>query len=118
MATGGGNKKGTEGITVLEPKVKQKLQKPKLWKVLFHNDDYTPMEFVVWLLMNIFQRSENEAMAIMLLAHRTGKAVAGVYTRDVAETKMAESQKAAEEMEFPLLVTIEPDDFSDEEKDG
>ncbi len=113
----GTGKKDVEGIAILEPKTRQKLKRPEMWKVVFHNDDYTPMEFVVLLLMTIFQRTENEATAIMLLAHRTGKAIAGVYPRDVAETKMAESQKAAEEFEYPLLVTLEPDDLGgDEEK--
>jgi ATP-dependent Clp protease adaptor protein ClpS len=68
------------------------------------------MEFVVWLLQVVFNRSENEATAIMLLAHRTGKAVAGVYTKDVAETKVMEAEKHAEENEYPLLVTMEPED--------
>jgi ATP-dependent Clp protease adaptor protein ClpS len=104
-----------EGVAVAEPKVQKKLQKPRLWRVLFHNDDYTPMEFVVWLLQSVFHRSENEATAIMLLAHRTGIAVAGVYTREIAETKVSESQKYAEESEYPLLVTMEPDDDPGEE---
>ena len=105
-----------KGATIVRPKTeqKQKLQRPRLWKVLFHNDDFTPMEFVTWVLQTIFQRSENEANAIMLLAHRTGVAVAGVYPKEVAETKVQETQKAAEEQEFPLLVTMEPEELGDE----
>jgi ATP-dependent Clp protease adaptor protein ClpS len=97
----------------IKPKVEKKLQKPRMYRVLFHNDDFTPMEFVVWLLQVVFHRSENEATAIMLLAHRTGIAVAGVYTKEVAETKVHESEKHAEEAEYPLLVTMEPEDDPD-----
>ncbi len=102
------------GQTVLERKTRQKLQRPRLWKVLLHNDDYTTMEFVVLILMSIFHHNENDAMAIMLHVHRHGIGVAGVYTREIAETKVAEVTKAAEEAEFPLLCTMEPDDSPQE----
>ena len=106
---------GDVGVVVeKETKTKTKLQRPKLWKVLLHNDDYTTMEFVVMILMTIFARSESEATAIMLHIHRNGMGVAGVYTHEIAEAKMQETMAAAEEAEFPLLCSLEPDDDPDE----
>jgi ATP-dependent Clp protease adaptor protein ClpS len=99
------------GVTTAEPKTKTrpKLERPKLYKVLLHNDDYTPMEFVVLVLVNIFHKSESDATSIMLHAHTRGYAVAGVYTFEVAETKVAETLKFAEQAQFPLLSTLEPE---------
>ena len=83
------NKGGDVGVVVeKETKTRTKLQRPKLYKVLLHNDDYTTMEFVVMILMTIFSRTESEATAIMLHVHRTGVGVAGVYTHEIAEAKM------------------------------
>jgi ATP-dependent Clp protease adaptor protein ClpS len=107
---------GTDTVTKVQPKVQQKLQRPKLYKVLLHNDDYTTMEFVVDILKSIFAHTETTATAIMLNIHRTGVGVAGVYTYQIAETKVSEVMQAAEEAEFPLLSTLEPDD--DREEDG
>jgi ATP-dependent Clp protease adaptor protein ClpS len=114
-------KGGDLGVVVeKETRTRTKLQRPKLYKVLLHNDDYTTMEFVVMILMTIFGRSESEATAIMLHVHRTGVGVAGVYTHEIAEAKMQETMAAAEEAEFPLLCSIEPDDDPDDgnEKDA
>jgi ATP-dependent Clp protease adaptor protein ClpS len=99
------------GVVTAEPKTKTKpkLERPKLYKVLLHNDDYTPMEFVVLVLVNVFHKSESDAMSIMLHAHTHGYAVAGVYTFEVAETKVAETLKLAEQAQFPLLSTMEPE---------
>ena len=80
-----------------------------MWKVLLHNDDYTTQDFVVWVLEEVFQKPRAEALAVMLNVHRSGLGVAGVYTHDVAETKMKATKQLAEEQEFPLLVTIEPE---------
>jgi ATP-dependent Clp protease adaptor protein ClpS len=79
-----------------------------------HNDDYTTMEFVVALLMHVFHHGETEAQAIMLHIHRTGMGVAGVYTYEVAETKVAQVRELAEKAEFPLLCTLEPDEQESE----
>jgi ATP-dependent Clp protease adaptor protein ClpS len=97
------------GETVLVPEVrtKHKLQKPKMFKVLLHNDDYTTMEFVVFILMSIFHRSETDAVQIMLHVHRNGLGVAGVYSREVADTKVAEVESLAREHEFPLRCSLE-----------
>ncbi|MGE3276678.1 MAG: ATP-dependent Clp protease adaptor ClpS [Vicinamibacterales bacterium] len=93
-------------LTVERPA--EKVAHPRMWRVLLHNDDYTTQEFVVWVLESIFHRSPSDAVAIMLHVHQAGLGVAGVYTRDVAETKVAATQRAAEQQEFPLLVTMEP----------
>jgi ATP-dependent Clp protease adaptor protein ClpS len=93
--------------TVTKTRAERKLQKPKLYKVLLHNDDYTTMEFVVYILVAIFHRSETEAVQIMLHVHRSGVGVAGVYTREVAETRVAQVEALAREHEYPLRCSIE-----------
>jgi ATP-dependent Clp protease adaptor protein ClpS len=87
----------------------QKLERPRMWRVLLHNDDYTTQEFVVWVLETVFRKPRAEAFTIMMAVHRSGLGVAGVYTHDVAETKLKTTQQMAEEQEFPLLVTMEPE---------
>ncbi|MCC6151241.1 MAG: ATP-dependent Clp protease adaptor ClpS [Planctomycetes bacterium] len=79
-----------------------------LWKVLFHNDDKTSMEFVVRVLMQFFGRDLEQAMEIMLNVHKTGMGIAGVYPREVAELKQEQTTSAARTQKFPLVVTIEP----------
>ena len=86
---------------------KKKLQKPSLYKVLLLNDDYTPMEFVVWILMEFFHKTEEEANSIMLEVHKKGKGVAGIYDHQIAEQKIWEVLTSARENEFPLQVTGE-----------
>jgi ATP-dependent Clp protease adaptor protein ClpS len=98
--------------TLTESRSDQKLEPPRLWRVLLHNDDYTTQDFVVWVLESIFNKARAEAFAIMLSVHRSGMGLAGVYTHDVAETKLKAARQAAEEHEFPLLVTMEPDNQS------
>ena len=78
--------------------------------MLFHNDDFTTMEFVVAVLQQVFHHSDATAAAIMLNVHRTGIGVAGIYTHEIAETKVAQTMALAEKAEFPLQVTLEPDD--------
>jgi ATP-dependent Clp protease adaptor protein ClpS len=93
----------------LAEKRKTRRKRPRLWKVLLHNDDYTTMEFVVLVLMEFFQKDPTEATAIMLHVHTRGIGVAGVYTRDVADTKVEQVTKFSEENGMPLLVTAEPE---------
>jgi len=88
---------------------RQKTAQPKKYKVIFHNDDYTTMEFVVLVLRQYFHKSETEALHIMLTVHRKGSAVAGIYPRDIAETKVAEVMRHAREIGMPLLLTTEPE---------
>ena len=95
--------------TLTDTRSDQKLDAPRLWRVLLHNDDYTTQEFVVWVLESIFRKPRGEAFAIMMSVHRTGLGVAGVYTHDVADTKVKTARQLAEEHEFPLLVTMEPE---------
>src|SRR5258708_5799155 len=80
---------------------KEKLEKPPLYKVLIHNDDFTTMEFVVLVLTNVFNRSEGEAFRIMLQVHVEGIGVAGVYTYEIAQMKAEKATSLARESEFP-----------------
>jgi ATP-dependent Clp protease adaptor protein ClpS len=88
---------------------KKKTSVPKRYHVLFHNDDYTTMEYVVEVLRRFFHKTETEALHIMLTVHKKGKAIAGVYPRDVAETKVAEVMQDARDNGHPLLLTAEPE---------
>ena len=78
-----------------------------MYKVLLHNDDYTTMEFVVHVLQTVFHRSPEDAARIMLHVHQNGIGVAGVYTREVAETKVAVVEAMAKQCEYPLKCTME-----------
>lgn len=84
-----------------------KLEKPKLFKVLLHNDDFTTMEFVVFVLEHVFKKARSEAMEIMLNVHYNGVGVAGVYPYEVAYMKQQKAMNLAKSREYPLLVTIE-----------
>jgi ATP-dependent Clp protease adaptor protein ClpS len=95
--------------TLTESRADARVQQPRLWRVLLHNDDYTTQDFVVWVLETIFHKPRGEAFAIMMNVHRSGLGIAGVYTHDVAETKMKAARQQAEAHEFPLLVTMEPE---------
>ena len=85
----------------------EKLEKPRLFKVLLHNDDFTTMEFVVYVLQNVFGHNEASAVRIMLNVHTQGTGVAGVYTYEVAETKAERATQLARAHEYPLLCTVE-----------
>ena len=83
------------------------IQKPKMYKVLLLNDDYTSMEFVVSTLMNIFRKSEEEAYEIMLRIHNQGSGLCGIYTHEIAETKVAQVLNSAKKSKFPLRAVME-----------
>jgi ATP-dependent Clp protease adaptor protein ClpS len=87
----------------------RKIKRPRRWKVLLHNDDYTSMEFVVHVLIGHFEKSPAEATRIMLNVHHKGVGIAGVYTKDTAETKIAEVTAEARSEGMPLRVTSEPE---------
>ncbi len=89
-------------------RTKKKVRPPKLYKVLLHNDDYTTMEFVVLVLTTIFRRTQSEAVRIMLQVHREGIGIAGVYAREIAETRVSKATRLARAHEFPLRCTMEP----------
>ena len=84
-----------------------KVKEPPLYKVLLHNDDYTSMEFVVLLLEKVFNKSTPEATRIMLNVHQQGIGVAGVYHKEIAETKVAIVHDLAQKNEFPLRCSME-----------
>ena len=88
-------------------KTRPKTKKPSQYKVLLLNDDYTPMEFVVSILMGIFKRSQEEATKIMLAVHQKGVGVCGIYTFEVAETKVGQVMDAAKRGQHPLKCTLE-----------
>jgi ATP-dependent Clp protease adaptor protein ClpS len=84
-----------------------RLEKPKLYKVILHNDDYTTMEFVVFILRQVFLRSEDEAFTIMLKVHEEGIGIAGIYTFEIATMKAEKAVNIARSREYPLLCTVE-----------
>lgn len=92
-----------------ESRADERVEHPRLWRVLLHNDDFTTQEFVVWVLETVFNLPPAEAFTVMMHVHQAGVGVAGVFTRDVAETKVKATQQLAEQHEYPLLVTLEPD---------
>jgi len=103
-----GTQRHTEGGTDVSER--QSTRRPKLYRVVLHNDDFTTMEFVVAVLMEFFDKSRTEATQIMLHVHTRGRGVCGVYTREIAETKAVQVTDRARDQEHPLLVTIEADD--------
>jgi ATP-dependent Clp protease adaptor protein ClpS len=98
--------------TVLTPRTttKPKVERPKLWKVILINDDFTPREFVVTVLKLVFRMGEEKANAVMLTAHRRGVCVIAVYAKDIAETKANEAMDLAKSKGFPLAFSTEPEE--------
>ena len=99
-----------EGGTGLATKTKgkPKLHQPSMWKVVLHNDDYTTMDFVVAVLMAIYGKSDDEAFQIMLNIHHKGIGMCGVFTQEIAETKIAQTHDHARNSGFPLMCSMEP----------
>ncbi len=97
------------------PKFEQELEldlelhEPQMFRVLLHNDDYTSMDFVVEVLMGIFHKTHAQAEQIMLQIHEKDKAICGVYSFEIAQTKAQQVRQQAKQNEFPLLATIEED---------
>jgi len=100
----------SDSDVLTESRTEKKLQKPHLFKVLLHNDNYTTREFVVAVLREVFHRQETEAVQIMLHVHYNGVGVAGVYTYEVAETKIKTVEQLAQANEFPLRLSMEPEE--------
>lgn len=86
---------------------KQAVKRPPLYKVLLHNDDFTTMDFVVYILESVFHKGEADAVKIMLAVHQQGVGVAGVYPYEIAETKVDKVAQLAKAHDFPLLCTLE-----------
>jgi ATP-dependent Clp protease adaptor protein ClpS len=98
----------TRGETGLVLDERTRTRKPPMYKVLLHNDDYTTKEFVVFVLQSIFQRSETDAISIMNHVHSNGVGIAGIYTFEIAETKVTKTVQLARSHEYPLQLSIEP----------
>ena len=94
-------------VTSTKEKTRTKLQEPKRFKVIMHNDDFTPMDFVVELLMQIFRKQYEEAVALMLTVHNSQRAVIGIYSYDVAQSKVNAAMFRAREEGYPFRVTCE-----------
>lgn len=99
----------SEPGVITQTRPKAALARPPLFKVLLLNDDFTTMEFVVWVLQTVFHHDEDTASGIMLHVHRNGAGVAGVYPRDIAETRSTRVEALAREHEFPLCCRVEAD---------
>ena len=95
----------TDGDVLTESETR--LEKPKLFKVILHNDDFTTMEFVVFVLSHVFLRSEVEAFTIMLKVHNEGIGIAGIYSFEIANMKSEKAMNLAKAHEYPLLCTVE-----------
>ena len=93
--------------TAVVQEARPKLKRPPMYQVILHNDDFTPMDFVVEILKEIFLMPEEKAIHTMLQVHQSGKAICGVYTRDIAETKVALVNDCAHSNDYPLLCTME-----------
>ncbi len=105
-----GEEQGAGGTaTKTRPKSKSETKRPKLYKVLLHNDDYTTMEFVVWVLQEVFHHDEATAAGIMLHVHQKGMGIAGVYPFEIAETRVAQVDGLARAHEYPLRCSLEED---------
>jgi ATP-dependent Clp protease adaptor protein ClpS len=100
----------TKPATKTRQKVKTQVERPRLYKVILVNDDYTPREFVVMILKAEFRMTEDEAYKVMITAHRRGVCVVAVFTRDVAETKATRATDAGRAKGYPLLFTTEPEE--------
>jgi ATP-dependent Clp protease adaptor protein ClpS len=103
--SGGGDDDGTGTVTL----TRTKTQKPAMYKVLLLNDDYTPMEFVIYVLQRFFSKSAEDATKIMLHVHQNGVGICGVFTYEVAETKVTQVMDMARQHDHPLQCTMEKD---------
>ena len=97
--------RGGDGLALKE--AKPELKEPSMYKVFLLNDDYTPMEFVVTLLEKLFGMDREKATRIMLLVHSQGKGICGIYTYEIAETKVAQVNEYAQRHQHPLLCSME-----------
>lgn len=109
--TGGDKTWGNDpdGDSAVATEIEKKVTRPKLYRVLLHNDDYTTMEFVVIVLTTIFHHKEEDAIRIMLHVHNRGIGVAGIFSYEIAETKVKKTMDLARSHEFPLRCSMEPE---------
>jgi ATP-dependent Clp protease adaptor protein ClpS len=92
---------------VLDEKIKQRFEEPKLWKVVLLNDDHTPIDFVIGILTEIFKHTQETAKAITIQIHTEGSGIAGVYSYEIAEVKAVEATNLARSNGFPLQIKME-----------
>lgn len=104
----------SEGDVAVQEQTKIKVKRPRKYHVILHNDDYTPMDFVVEILSNVFNRTVEESIAIMLEVHNDGKGIAGTYSKEIAEQKAYEAEKLGTSADHPLRCSIEPAEDGDE----
>lgn len=107
LSVTGGDSDEQSGVATIN---KKRVKRPRRFKVLLHNDDYTTMEFVIYVLQQHFGKNSDEAYAIMLKVHHEGVGVCGVYTYEIAETKVQKVSREARANGHPLLCTFEPED--------
>ena len=100
----------SDNITRPKTRLKTKLERPRLYKVILLNDDYTPRNFVVRVLKAVFRMSEEQANRVMMTAHQRGACVVAVFTRDVAESKASEATELGRQEGYPLMFTTEPEE--------
>ena len=105
---GDADEDGAGGVSVLE-KPEEKTKDPEQYKVVLHNDDFTPKFFVVDVIVGVFHKEYQEATSIMLRAHRNGSAVVGIYSWDIAATKVEQVRRKAKSSGFPLQCSVEPE---------
>lgn len=101
------SKEHDSDVAILE-EIKQKFEKPKKYNVIFHNDDYTPMDFVIMVLVQIFNKDESEAVRLTLEIHEKGQAIVAQYSKEIAKTKKMQVDTVADKFEHPLKCTVEP----------
>ncbi len=99
-------------------KTRRRVKRPPMYRVIFHNDDYTTRDFVIMALMRYFHKGHAEATTLMLQIHTKGLGVAGVYTYDLATTKKAQVEAEARKQKMPLRLTVEAEDGGGEEDEG
>ncbi len=97
-------------LSEISPLFNEEFKEPTLYKIILHNDDYTTMDFVISILIDVFHKSMEESKRLMLTVHNHGKAVIGLYTKEIAETKVDKTLKLAKNAGYPLLCTFEPED--------
>lgn len=107
-----------QGKVLTRTETRAKLSRPRLYRILLHNDDFTPRDFVVLVLQHVFHMGEADATHLMLYVHKNGVGVVGLFPYSVAETKVAEVQAVSEKAKVPLLCTMEPADDGEDGGEG
>ena len=107
--------KDSEHGVALQVREKTKTRRPRMYRVILHNDDFSPMDFVVHLLKVVFRKGTEDATRIMLQVHSSGRGLAGIYTHEIAETKVAQVHAMARQAEHPLMASLEPEEPQDED---